>query len=103
MLTEELLRTPLQCQNTSVCKLMSHISLCFWFFLLVVVGFLVWVLCLGFFWGGRGVVLFFTNFAFGFWYLLFVFLDSGHKYTQLLFFSPRQVKLLACKIFLFSQ
>lgn len=53
--------------------------------------------------GGRGVVLFFTNFAFGFWYLLFVFLDSGHKYTQLLFFSPRQVKLLACKIFLFSQ
>lgn len=49
------------------------------------------------------MVLFFTNFAFGFWYLLFVFLDSGHKYTQLLFFSPRQVKLLACKIFLFSQ
>jgi len=31
-----------------------------------------------------------------------LFLDSGHKYTQLLFCENRQVKLLTCKIFLLA-
>lgn len=54
MLTEELLRTPLQCQNTSVCKLMSHISLCFWFFFVGCCRFFSVGFVFGFFLGGGG-------------------------------------------------